>query len=61
MHSVVKHNLGDKSHYQTTGFMEIVSQLVFHYIKHVFGYRETNWTLNVSYYILHGVDYLVTS
>ena len=61
MRSVVKHNLGDKSHYQTTGFMKIVPQLVFHYIKHVFGYRETNWTLNVSYYILHGVDYLVTS
>ena len=61
MRSVVKHNLGDKSHYQTTGFMEIVSKFLFHYIKHVFGYRETNWTLNVSYYILHGVDYLVTS
>ena len=57
MRSVVKHNLGDRSHYQTTGFMEIVSHPVFHYIKHVFGYRETNWACNVSYYILHGVDY----
>ena len=57
MLSVVKHNLGDKSHYQTTGFMDPVSQLVFYYIKHVFGYRETNWVCNVSYYILHGVNY----